>query len=114
MPKYLLPLLGAGLLILAGAARADTPSFALNIQNQSFVPQDVAVPAGTKVQFVISNQDDLPAEFESYDLSREVVVPAHGQVKVYIGPLDPGRYRFFNDFHQSSEGWVVVGEAGKK
>jgi hypothetical protein len=29
-------------------------------------------------------------------------------VKVYIGPLDPGRYRFFNDFHPASEGWVVV------
>jgi hypothetical protein len=30
-------------------------------------------------------------------------------VKVYIGPLDAGRYRFFNDFHQESQGWVVAG-----
>ena len=24
------------------------------------------------------------------------------------GPLPPGRYRFFNDFYQVAEGWVVV------
>jgi hypothetical protein len=65
------------------------------------------------VQLIIKNDDDLPAEFESYDLSREIVVPSHSQVKVFIGPLDPGRYRFFNDFHQESEGWVVVPAAGK-
>jgi hypothetical protein len=61
----------------------------------------------------VINDDDLPAEFESYDLSREIVVPAHGQVKVFIGPLKAGRYRFFNDFHQESEGYVVAGDAKK-
>ena len=99
----------AGLFALASVARADSPSLTVSIKGQAFVPQEISVPAATKVQLVISNLDDLPAEFESYDLSREVVVPAHGQVKIYIGPLDTGRYRFFNDFHQSSEGWVVVG-----
>ncbi len=102
------------LLAVAGMAWADVPSVPLTIKNQGFTPQEISVPPGTKVLFLISNQDDLPAEFESYDLSREVVVPAHGQVKVYIGPLDPGRYRFFNDFHQSSEGWVVVAADARK
>ena len=101
-------LLTAALTLWASAALADTPVMTLVIQGQGFAPAEVQLPAGTKVQLVIQNHDDLPAEFESYDLSREVVVPAHSQVKVYIGPLDPGRYRFFNDFHQASEGWVVV------
>jgi len=113
MQKLLTLLLGAGLLALAGIAQADAPSLPISIKGQGFVPQEIAVPAGTKLQLVISNLDDLPAEFESYDLSREVVVPAHSQVKIYIGPLDPGRFRFFNDFHQSSEGWVVVAAATK-
>ena len=113
MQKLLILLLGAGLLALASVARADSPSLSISIKGQGFVPQEIAVPAGTKLQLVISNLDDLPAEFESYDLSREVVVPAHSQVKIYIGPLDPGRFRFFNDFHQSSEGWVVVAAATK-
>ena len=79
----------------------------LLIKDQAFQPQELRVPAGEKLELIIVNQDALPAEFESYDLSREIVVPPRGQVKVYIGPLDPGRYRFFNDFHQASEGWVV-------
>ena len=105
---------GFALLAVTVTAWADVPSVSLAIKNQGFAPQEISVPAGTKLLFLISNQDDLPAEFESYDLSREVVVPAHGQVKVYIGPLDPGRYRFFNDFHQSSEGWVVVAADGAR
>lgn len=101
-----LPLTLAALL-LAGAAYADAP-LTVAIKDRAFIPQEITVPAGVKVELLIRNQDALPAEFESYDLSREIVVPAHGQVKVYIGPLDPGRYRFFNDFYQSAQGWVVV------
>ena len=95
-----------------GAAYAADP-VQLSIKGQAFQPGEFSVPAGEKVEVIIRNLDDLPAEFESYDLSREIVVPAHGQVKVFIGPLDPGRYRFFNDFHQESEGWVVVAGTGK-
>ena len=106
-----LPLLCALGMVLA-PAEAAAPVYTLIIKAQGFQPQELSIPADTQVQLIISNQDDLPAEFESDDLSREIVVPAHGQVKVYIGPLDPGRYRFFNDFHPSSQGWVVVA-AGK-
>ena len=95
-----------------GAASAADP-ITLEIKGQAFVPQEISVPAGVKVLLLVKNDDDLPAEFESTDLSREIVVPAHGQLKVYIGPLDPGRYRFFNDFHQESQGWVTVAPAGK-
>ena len=97
-------LLGAA--FCAGAA--DLPPVQITIKNQAFAPAEVHVPAGVKVQLHIVNGDDLPAEFESSDLSREIVVPAHKDVKVYIGPLDAGRYRFFNDFHQESQGYVVV------
>jgi hypothetical protein len=103
----------AALLGLAAVAAFGADPLQLEIKTQAFAPQELQVPAGIKVQLIIRNDDDLPAEFESYDLSREIVVPAHGQVKLFIGPLDPGRYRFFNDFHQESEGWVVVPGAGK-
>jgi len=106
-------LLCAGLLGLASTAVYSAGPLTLIIKGQDFAPRELTLPPGEKVELLIQNQDDLPAEFESYDLSREVVVPAHGQVKVYIGPLDPGRYRFFNDFHQESEGFVVVTAAGK-
>ena len=103
----------AVLLGLAVGPVSATEPLQLVIRAQAFEPREIAVPAGERVQLVIVNEDDLPAEFESYDLSREIVVPAHGQVKVYIGPLDTGRYRFFNDFHRESEGWVVVAAPAK-
>lgn len=113
MSRHTVRLLAATLLgLAASAALADGP-VTLDIKDQAFVPQEFTLPAGVKVELVVRNNDDLPAEFESYDLSREVVVPAHSQVKVYIGPLDAGRYRFFNDFHQASEGWVVVAAQAK-
>ncbi len=103
-----LALLAAALLALSVApARADAP-IEIHIKAQAFVPAEIHVPAGAKVELHILNDDALPAEFESTDLSREIVVPAHKDVRVFIGPLDAGRYRFFNDFHQESEGYVVA------
>lgn len=95
-------------LLAGGPAFAGTPSIKLLIQNQRFSPEEIAVPANAKVELVVINQGSLPAEFESFDLSREVVVPGGSTVKVYIGPLAPGRYNFFNDFHREAQGWVVV------
>jgi plastocyanin len=90
------------------ANAADGPPVQIDIKAQAFQPAEITVPADVKVELHVVNGDDLPAEFESYDLGREIVVPAHGQVKVFIGPLKAGRYKFFNDFHQESEGYVVV------
>ncbi len=101
-------LTSAVMLGAASLAAAADISLEIDIKAQAFVPAEIHVPAGVKVQLHIVNGDDLPAEFESTDLSREIVVPAHKDVKVYIGPLEAGRYRFFNDFHQESQGWVVV------
>ncbi|HEY3644837.1 MAG TPA: cupredoxin domain-containing protein [Gammaproteobacteria bacterium] len=92
----------------AVAFGADQGPVQIEIKAQAFAPAEIHVPAGVKIELHIVNDDALPAEFESTDLSREIVVPAHKDVKVYIGPLDAGRYRFFNDFHQQSEGYVVV------
>jgi len=89
-------------------AFAATPTLELIIQNQQFTTRELSLPADTKIKLVVHNQDSLPAEFESYDLSREVVVPGHSSVTVYIGPLSPGRYNFFNDFNHAAQGWVVA------
>jgi plastocyanin len=104
------PVLAASAALLGAsfAIAADNAPVQIDIKAQVFVPAEIHVPAGVKVELHIVNDDSLPAEFESTDLSREIVVPAHKDVKVFIGPLDAGRYRFFNDFHQESEGFVVA------
>ncbi|HEX5339684.1 MAG TPA: cupredoxin domain-containing protein [Gammaproteobacteria bacterium] len=106
--RIALPALCASLLLLASPAFAADAPFQLTIQNQAFTPGELAIPAGVKIELVVINQDALPAEFESYDLSREVVVPGHSKAKVFIGPLEPGKYQFFNDFHPQSVGWIIV------
>jgi hypothetical protein len=105
--------LSAAFLAASALASADNAPVDIHIRAQAFAPAELSVPTDVKVELHVINDDDLPAEFESYDLSREIVVPAHSQVKVFIGPLKAGRYRFFNDFHQESEGYVVAGDAKK-
>ena len=70
--------------LLIALAGASAPAFAaapkISIRNQQFAPAQLTIPANTKVELLVVNEDDLPAEFESYDLSQEVVVPGHSQV----------------------------------
>jgi hypothetical protein len=41
-------------------------------------------------------------------LHREKIVTAGGQISVFVGPLDPGTYEFFDDFNQAARGRLVV------
>lgn len=99
----------AMLLTLARPASAAEPEFTLALQDHRFVPAEVTVPAGLKLKLVIENHDATPEEFESYALNREKIVPPHGRIVVYVGPLKPGRYEFFGEFNASTaRGWLVV------
>lgn len=104
------PMLFAALLALAapGALAAQPPSFKITIKNQAFKPDNLTIPAGKRVKILVKNEDAMPAEFESYDFNREKVVPGHSRVTVYVGPLKTGQYGFFNDFHHSSKGKLIV------
>jgi plastocyanin len=80
----------------------------LVLKDNQFVPQDVEIPTGTKVRLIVRNDGPGAAEFESTDLHREKVVAAGQQITVLLGPLDPGSYEFFDDFHPATRGHVVV------
>ena len=56
------------------------------------------------------NQDSTPEEFESHDLNREKVVPPGAKATIYIGPLKPGRYKFFGEYHEATAKGVIVAE----
>lgn len=106
--RLALALLLSVFLFGAAAAFAATPSLQLTIKNRVFAQTNLSIPANTKVKLIVKNEDSIPAEFESTDLSREVIVPGHSSIVVYIGPLPPGKYNFFNDFNHAAQGWVVV------
>jgi plastocyanin len=80
------------------AAASDPAQPTLTIKNKMFDPAELDVPAGQKIKITVKNEDGEAAEFESNELNREKVVPAHDQITVFVGPLDPGAYGFFNDF----------------
>ena len=103
----LLLALAAVVLALAAPAFAQDP-ITLTIRNNQFVPAEVQVPAGQRVELVIKNEQATPAEFESTSLHREKVVAAGATVSVFIGPLKPGRYEFFDDFHPATRGILVA------
>src|SRR5262245_43659467 len=100
---------GAALLCAAAAYAAEEPK--LVIRDHKFEPAELVLPAGQKVKVVVENLDASPEEFESYSLNREKVVPGKGKISVFLGPLKPGRYEFFGDFHRDTAlGTVVVKE----
>lgn len=105
---FLSAALMGGLVAVTGNTFAADSAPVLALRNNQFEPKELTVPEGVKVRLIVRNTDSAPAEFESYDLSREVVVAAQSDATIYIGPLQPGRYRFFNDFNRATEGWVVV------
>jgi len=89
-------------LALAPAAHAADPEFTLSIKDHRFEPAELQVPAGVKIRLIVKNLDATPSEFESNELHREKVVSPGQQILVIVGPLDPGTYGFFDDFHQDT------------
>lgn len=80
-------------------AAADPFTLTLTLEEHRFTPAEVDVPAGERFRVEVHNQDNTPAEFESSDLRVEKVVVPGGKIMVMIGPLKPGAYRFFDDYH---------------
>lgn len=93
----------SGLLLLFTMASspvfAGRPEFQLVIENHLFIPAEIVIPANQKVKLVIHNQDQTPEEFESYELNREKVIMGNHKAVIFIGPLAPGEYPFFGEFH---------------
>jgi len=102
--------LGAALAaLLAGPALAEDATVKVVLKDHRFVPQESSAPAGKPVVIVVTNQDATPAEFESKTLRVEKVIPAGGTVSVRVRALEPGRYRFFDDYHEdTAEGFLNV------
>jgi Cupredoxin-like domain len=87
----------------------DTQVVDIIIKDHKFEPKEIVVPQNKLIKLVVHNQDASIEEFESYDLKREKIVPAGGQVSIMIAPLAPGKYSFFGDFNQdTAQGCLIV------
>lgn len=80
----------------------------LVIRDHRFQPAEINVPAHQKIRLLVENQDATPEEFESHELNREKVIAGHSKTTIYIGPLEPGRYPFYGEFHAETAQGVVI------
>jgi plastocyanin len=107
------PLNRAVLTALLIAVAVAVPALAqekvsIAIRDDGFAPAEVQVPAGVKIELSITNQQQRAAEFESTALRREKVITPGATATVYVGPLQPGRYEFFDDFRPANRGFLVA------
>ena len=96
------------LIVCAAPGFAQQPPITIAVRDHQFVPAEVSVPAGVKVELIIHNEQTTPAEFESKSLHREKVVAPGASASIFVGPLKPGRYEFLDDFHPATRGFLVV------
>ena len=106
MTRYTAASIALGAALFMAAAHAD--DYVLTLKNHQFSPHELTIPAGQKVKIIVKNEDATPAEFESSDLNREKVVSANSAINVFIGPLDAGRYGYFDDFHRDTTTGVII------
>ena len=101
--------LTVGLSVAYSAVRAqDAVTLNISMKDHRFQPAELQAPAHKPIVIVVKNLDPAPAEFESNMLRVEKVVTGGGTITLRIRPLEPGRYRFFDDFHPETQGYLVV------
>ena len=81
--------------------------YTIVIKDHKFDPAVLDVPSGKKVKLIIDNQDTSTEEFESFQLGREKVVVGGKKILIFIGPLKPGVYKYFGDFHPQTAQGVI-------
>ncbi len=105
-------ILSAGLALALGAPAAfadEAAKVSVTLKDHRFSPAEPTAPAGKPIVIEVTNLDSTPSEFESKTLRVEKVVSGGGKITVQVRPLAPGRYRFFDDYHEdTTEGFLVV------
>lgn len=90
------------------ASAQQAASVSISVKNHRFQPAEIHAPAKVPIELRVKNLDPTPMEFESVSLRVEKVVTGNGEGIIRLRPLEPGRYNFFDDFHQETTGVLVV------
>ncbi len=94
----------------SGPVCAQQPvEISITVKNNKFEPAEIEAPANTPVRIKIKNLDPKPMEFESKPLKFEKIVSGGGEAVVNVRAQKPGRYEFYDDFHEdTTRGALVV------
>jgi Cupredoxin-like domain len=95
--------------ICVGSLSAEeSAAVAISVKAHQFDPAELHAPANKPLAIRVKNLDGTPMEFESKALRVEKVISAGGEGVVNVRALAPGRYEFFDDFHEQTRGFLVV------
>jgi hypothetical protein len=98
--------------LAAGSALAQSadedPVFRIEFADGAINPQRLEVPANKRFKIELHNKGKTPVEFESLELKKEKVVAPDTTTFIVIRRLDPGEYKFFDDFHLDTPPAVLV------
>jgi hypothetical protein len=86
----------------------------LTIKDHRFTPSELSVLAGERFRIEVENKDTTPAEFESSDLRVEKIIVPGGKITVMAGPLKPGIYKFFDDYHPDTANGTITATDSKE
>ena len=103
-------LTGMAAFLAMGAAAARADDYVLTIKDHRFTPTEIKIPANKRVQITVVNDDATPEEFESKEMKVEKVIPGKSKGVVRVGPLRPGRYPFFGEFHEATAKGTLIAE----
>ena len=102
----------AAIAAFAGPAwAADSAQLQLTLRDHRFEPAELKAPAGGPLEITLRNEDRTAEEFESRELKVEKVVAGGKSIVIRLRALQPGRYKFYGEFHEKTAQGVLVVEA---
>lgn len=110
MKALLVLALCGSVVVFAGehAGAQQGASISISVKDHRFQPSQISAPANRPLSIKVKNLDSAPMEFESVSLRVEKVIAGGGEGAVNVRALAPGRYEFFDDFHQETRGVLTV------
>ena len=102
--------LGATLVPSLQARAAELSSYPVALEGHRISPSRLEVPAGTRIKLVLHNASGGAAEFEGREMRVEKVLGPGATSFVVLPPLQPGQYRFFDEFHPDAPDLVVTAQ----
>ena len=100
MRAHLLTIMVTASALLEIASPASAAEVEMSLKSHGFSPAEITVPAGEAITLTVRNLDATPAEFESKELKVEKVIAGNSSIVVKLRPLKPGRYVFFDEYHE--------------
>jgi heme/copper-type cytochrome/quinol oxidase subunit 2 len=92
------------------ASAEDLATYSVTLKNHHFSPTEIHVPSGKPFFVLVTNGDDTADEFEMSAPPVEKVIAPGQEGRLRIRPLAPGRFKFFDDFHQDTAQGAFVSE----